>query len=949
MKIQIILTISHISVVFSPSFSQPGNRDSLPIQFNFFKQREAKERLLKQYEKDTTFDSEATKIKRWQFYWENRVPPSGDFRLYAEKMQKQHTAMTASKTANGKCNADCDFSCFLPDWQFLGPEYIAVQMLGKINCMWVNPNNQNEILAGTDGGLWKSVDNGSNWSNLTDFCIPSIGIFHIAVQPNNSNIIYISTGIGTGGVQSSDHNFGYGVFKTTDGGLSWIKLNINSSLSISQSVSHKILIHPVNFSNIYVLLGNGVYKSINAGSNWTQIFGISQNVNDLRLIDIELTSNSSIDKVYISSSSRIKDFNCNNTSDQYCTCIGSYCDTRYTAKVWEFSSNLNSVNLFNLIDLSLTVSGFQSTTSLSSISITPNSVSIACLRQNGVSIFRNNGSGWLNISNLPLSGFNPGTFPFEVSPSNDNIMYLGGWVIKKSSDGGLSFSDKWSYWAMCSGGCACTVNPSFAGSHLDVRCLYIYNSSSSGNDVLFFGTDGGVSKSTDGGNTTLNLNGKNLQITEFYGISNSEILPNLIYGGTQDNGVFDNTNNYWRGNVYCVGDAYDAVVDVTNPMIGYVTAGGGTGFGPIMKTSNGGSTWSNIGCPPGENCQNKPMVIDKNNNFYVGSKNLWKRNGASWQQITNINTGGREIRAISITDDGNICYIGYSDIFWGSTPTNRVFKITNLNSSPIISDITNGLTAYEWASLTDLVVEPIIGDKIWATFGNLWDGHKVYEYNSQTNQWSNISTGLPDVPVNAIDFYKGSNELLFTGTDDGVYYKNASMPTWKRFTCGLPHAIVSDLEINYNLNRLRAATFGRGIWETPIPQLFEPDCIVSTNAGLVINRINPFGGAYSLTANSGQTHTVTAKTASVQVNYSGNCVGGDCCSNYTNSVKWSVFKKEIGSTFETLYGSGLGSSFSFVGTFRSGIFFTKRYQYRVLISHDCGGKKCTDLEFILRG
>ncbi len=935
----LILSLATINL-----FGQPSKRDTTPIEWNFYEQKELKiNEISRKSDRDSLHDDDYTKYKRWEYFWMDRVPASGDLREYATKIDKHYKTNATFKTNSGDCSADCEFSCFQSDWKFLGPEYLSNQTLGKINSLWINPSNSNEILAGADGGLWKTINGGSNWINLTDFCLPSIGIYHIEVQPNNHDIIYISTGITTGGVQSSDHEFGYGVFKTTDGGLNWSKLNINPSLHISKSISHKVLIHPVNFNNVYSIVGSGVYKSINSGATWTQIMTSAQNQYELALKDLEIKSDGLTDKIYVSSQSKIKDYNCSNTNELYCTCVGSYCDTRYTAKVWEFESDLNTLNSSNFIDLSLSISGFHSTTSLSSISITPNSVNIACMRENGITIIKNSGSGWNIVSNLNLSGFNPGTFPFEVSSNNENIMYLGGYIIKKSTNGGTSFQNKWNYWDMI-------YNPStFSGSHPDVRCLYIYNSNSSGNDVLFFGTDGGVSKSSDGANTTLNLNGENLQLTQLYGISNSEILPNLIYSGAQDNGAFDNFGSYWRVNVNTVGDAYDAVVDVTNPEVGYITSGGGFGFGPIRKTSNGGASWSYFGCPTGENCQNKPLFVDNNNNLYVGSKHLWRRNGSSWQQITNINTGGREIRAIAITDDGNIGYIGYTDIFWGATPTNRVFKITNLNSTPTITDITAGLDAYKWATLTDLAVEPSDGDKVWATFGNLWDGHKVFSFNSNTNIWTNISQGLPDIPVNAIEYLKNSNDLLFAGTDDGVYYIKSGMSEWKRFSCELPHTIVSDLEINYKLNRLRAATFGRGIWETPIPKLYEPECIVNPNISVSINKI-PFGGFVNTTMTDGQTRIINSKNASVKIHYKGICVGGDCCTNNQSAIMWEIFRKDLRFGNEQLYNSGTSSIISFSGIFRSGwFFFTKRYQYRVVINHNCGGNECGKFELTFRG
>lgn len=93
---------------------------------------------------------------------------------------------------------------------------------------------------------------------------------------------------------------------------------------------------------------------------------------------------------------------------------------------------------------------------------------------------------------------------------------------------------------------------------------------------------------------------------------------------------------------------------------------------------------------------------------------------------------------------------------------------------------------------------------------------RVWRYSGGT--WAPIGNGLPNLSANSIEYFQqSSNELLFIGNDDGVYYKSHTMTSWLKFQCKLPNNIVTDLEINYSQRKLRASTYGRGIWETPIP------------------------------------------------------------------------------------------------------------------------------------
>ena len=122
--------------------------------------------------------------------------------------------------------------------------------------------------------------------------------------------------------------------------------------------------------------------------------------------------------------------------------------------------------------------------------------------------------------------------------------------------------------------------------------------------------------------------------------------------------------------------------------------------------------------------------------------------------------------------------------------------------------------------MTDITVSNNNPDRAWVTFSNYNTTHKVYETNDAGSSWTNISgSNLPGLPVNCIVYQGGANDDLYIGTDIGVYYKNSTMSEWIPFNEGLPNVIVKELEIHYNKGTISAATFGRGVWESPLNTL----------------------------------------------------------------------------------------------------------------------------------
>jgi hypothetical protein len=161
--------------------------------------------------------------KRWEYFWRNKVtypfqPKNGD--LGAHNFYK-HALTTHQLNV-----------CTTPignPWSLAGIDYLPRQEIGIVQSMAINPDNTNILFAGSyTSGLWRSMDAGANWENITDYLnLPSMGVRSIAINKTNPNEMFIATG---GGYQRSGSNYAYGLFKSTNGGNTWTQVLTNNQI-----------------------------------------------------------------------------------------------------------------------------------------------------------------------------------------------------------------------------------------------------------------------------------------------------------------------------------------------------------------------------------------------------------------------------------------------------------------------------------------------------------------------------------------------------------------------------------------------------------------------------------------------------------------------------------------------------------------------------------------------
>ena len=194
------------------------------------------------------------------------------------------------------------------------------------------------------------------------------------------------------------------------------------------------------------------------------------------------------------------------------------------------------------------------------------------------------------------------------------------------------------------------------------------------------------------------------------------------------------------------------------------------------------------------------------NLLVIGYDEVYKTTtgGAIWDSISFNVSNGQALRSIALaaSDENYIYAASYSKI-----------KVTK-DGGQTWTYIKPGLANY---NMTDIAVSTNNPDRAWVTFSDYNNVHKVYETNDAGNSWTNISgNNLPALPVNCIVYQGGANDDLYIGTDVGVYYKDNTMTDWVPFNNGLPNVIVNELEIHYDEGTISAATYGRGVWESPL-------------------------------------------------------------------------------------------------------------------------------------
>lgn len=694
-------------------------------------------------------------FKRWQWFTEPRVYPSGDMRLASRAHAFEEYQKFLQANPSQRLNHSAAVSSTVANWTALGPFGSPSNTgAGRVQVIKVSPTNTSVIYVGTGaGGFWMSNNGGVSYTTTTDQ-LASLGVSDIAIDLINPNNIYIATGD-----RDAGDTHATGVLKSTNGGLTWSQTGL-TWLTSQQRRIYRLLINPLNPNTLIAATSIGIYKSYNAGATWT----LTQSGS---FVDAEYKPNDTTVVYAVDNASVYRSANggISFTSVSLTTAAGTLnrlslaVTPANSAYVYVLASN-NSNGFGGL---------YRSTNGGVSFNVMSTSPNIFDWSTNGSG---SGGQGWYDIA-------------LDASPTNANEIIAGGVNSWKSVNGGTSW----------------TLNTHWTGGggkpyvHADLHYV-MYTSGT----TVYLGTDGGVARTVNSGASYQTING-NMNIAQIYKLGLSASNAGRIITGHQDNGTcLSNTTNWAE---VSGGDGMDCFIDWNNnnTMVCAYTNGA------FSRSINGGGSWTNITFGlTGTGAWVAPIRQDPStpNTYYCGYQNVFKstNQGASWSPISNFNATLDEIK-ISPVNSNTIL----------ASSTSAIWRTTNGGST---WSLITGIIATAGAQITDICMDNQNPNNIFATLSGYVNGNKVYKSNDGGLTWINYSNGLPNIPINCIVYVNNSAQGVYVGTDVGVYYREASMNSWVQFSNGLPNVIVDDMEIYYPTGKLRAATYGRGVWETDL-------------------------------------------------------------------------------------------------------------------------------------
>ncbi|MCX6223893.1 MAG: T9SS type A sorting domain-containing protein [Bacteroidia bacterium] len=786
---------------------------------------------------------------RFMEFNRSRLNPDGNpadptiFESEVINIQAQKQMQASLKTGNG--------------WSPVGPDKRPPSVgtysshgMGRINCISFHPTDPLIYWIGVaQGGVWKTTDGGNTYMPLTDD-LPILRISDIAVNPKNPDNIFISVcdyayiGVALNTDSRKRHtHYGLGVYRTDDGGITWRPTGLSfNQTDFDASLIRRILFHPTQPGTLVAAGVSGIFKSTDDGVNWHK-------VNSDVIWDIEQDFNSGL--VIYATTGTIRSFGGGSPKLLKTTDFGETWVQKNTNWPTDLSIGRTEIGLTpqnsNCIYIVAanpegTFYGLYRSTDAGETWTARNTAAV-----NGQNVLENS-QGWYDLAIL-------------VDPKNQEKVYVGGLNMQASADGGLSWNAV-SNWYMIS-------SDNFT-LHADQH-QYKYNPV----DQKYYAChDGGVDR-TDTiipGNrpdgkyaTTWQERSNGMIITSFYRIGLCEMFPGYVVGGAQDNSSFYNRNGDWIN--FIGGDGMDCMINPDNPDIVY----GSSQYGSLVRSDNGGDGFTsirpNVGSEKGE--WTTPMIQDMNNPniIFVGYGNVYKsiNKGNTYTKISSFPTvsgynSPAEITALAMYPGNNKTLYAASRIRYDYPTPTKLWATQNGGAGwkNIIDGIPDSLY------ITSLAVNGSDSLDLWVTYGGFLSGQHVYRTVDGGTTWKNMTMDLPNIPVNTVVHQEGyGNDVVYIGTDAGVYYYTDESGKWTLYSNLLPNVVISELEIHSPSRKLYAATFGRGIWMANLVQGTsgtEPTGFISSKLSVYPN---PTNGAINLQINGIQTSEARIEMISI--------------------------------------------------------------------------------------
>lgn len=678
-------------------------------------------------------------------------------------------------------------------------------MSGRINDIEMHPTNTRILYAGAaGGGVWKSADGGATFSPIFDKYAQSIGV--VKLDPNKPDeVIWVGTGETW---TRNSVSIGNGLFKSTDGGSTWKNI---PGFEDSERIA-SIAINPTNTDEVYVgVLGalwsdsehRGVYKTTDGGDSWSKILYIDPTTGAGDVI-----------------------MDPNNPNVLY----ASMWEFRRTA--WSFNSGGMNSGLYKSIDggenWNKIHNGFpEGNLGRIAVALAPSDSNIlysvletADKSKNGLWKSVNAGASWEHLNNDFGLVVRPFYFSrITIDPRNPDIIVKGGLSGSISRDGGKTFKD-------------------LGQMHSDIHDITFHINDS---DIMFCGTDGGVYRSWNGGSTFEIV--ENLPLSQFYHISLDDKEPYNVYGGLQDNGSWWGPNTSPGGvnardwNSVGYGDGFRVLKHPTKDII-YSEMQGAESVWRYDVTRNRTKTIEPLEVQGKDKLRfnwNAPMAVSNHqpNRFYMGSQYLHKSEdmGDSWNIISpdlttndktkqnQVDSGGLSMDNSGAENHTTIFTIAESpldeNVIWVGTDDGNI-QVTK-DGGKQWENVTQNLTGVPSNTWVYHIEASVHGK---GTAYAVLEGHTHGDFKPYTlkttdfgKTWKSIIS--EDIEKNAFvrniqEDFENEN-LLFLGTELGLYITIDGGVNWSKFTKNMPSVAIHFIDLHPKTNDLVMGTHGRGV------------------------------------------------------------------------------------------------------------------------------------------